>query len=52
MTRLKFSYGKRWFSPKRFYFFYQPMSKSTMKQEGFLFFYWIGPWFFACQKVR
>ena len=52
MTKLKFSCGKRSFNKKKFYFFHRPMSKSTMKQEGFVFFYWIGPWFFTCHKVR
>lgn len=47
-----FSFGKRRYGVKKFYFFYSPMFKETMRQEGFVFFWWIGPYFWACQKAR
>lgn len=51
-TKLKFSFGKRKYNTKKFYFFYRPLSKATMKQERLVFFYWIGPYFLACHKIR
>lgn len=50
--KLQFTFGKRAYSRKKFYFFYRPLTKSTMKQEGFIFFWWIGPYFWTCHKVR
>ena len=47
-----FSLGKRAYRKDKFYFFHKPLRKETMLQEKFLFFYWIGPWFVACQKAR
>lgn len=47
-----FSFGKRACNPKKFYFFYSPLLKETMQKHSFVFFWWIGPWFWSCRKVR
>lgn len=49
-TKLEFSFGKRKVT-KKFYFFYCPLLKTTMKRERFIFFWWIGPYYWTCRKV-
>lgn len=47
-----FTFAKRKVHKNKFYFFYRPLTKETMRQEKFVFFWWIGPYLWACQKVR
>lgn len=47
---MKFSFGKRAVHPHKFYFFYSPLLKETMKENNFVFFWWIGPYYFTCRR--
>ena len=50
MKKLEFSLGKRQVNQRKFYFFYNPLLKETMQTEGFVFFWWIGPYYFTCRR--
>lgn len=48
---MKIQFGRRLYKSNKFRWFYNPMSKQTMKKYGFIIFWWIGyNWYFTLVK--
>lgn len=50
---MQISIGKRAYSRNKFRWFYSPMFKQTMKENGIIIFWWFGHnWYFCLKKTN